>query len=132
MRIRGESRTLSEKQRLAFLRALREMQRVGQDVGERIYGAKFRSMDYILFKHAIAAFHPCADQGRLAVNQMTSHRALLLEWEASVLAILETNRKKERKFWKECRTGISQLILIRGNMDRMQFVQIFRKCIWGS
>ncbi|GBG33849.1 Hypothetical Protein FCC1311_100722 [Hondaea fermentalgiana] len=83
-------RTLSETQRQAYFAALRTMRTTSMAAGQRRFGAAYRSHAYMLLKHATSALHPCVDQGHDIENQMTFHRALLLEVEASVLAIVST------------------------------------------
>eukprot|EP00512_Aurantiochytrium_limacinum_P014482 CAMPEP_0171586738 /NCGR_PEP_ID=MMETSP0961-20121227/12782_1 /TAXON_ID=87120 /ORGANISM="Aurantiochytrium limacinum, Strain ATCCMYA-1381" /LENGTH=639 /DNA_ID=CAMNT_0012144603 /DNA_START=1 /DNA_END=1918 /DNA_ORIENTATION=- len=57
--------------------------------GQTRFGKAYRSHAYLLLKHATSALHPCVDQGHEVENQMTFHRALLLEAEASILAITD-------------------------------------------
>lgn len=59
-------------------------------------GNNFRGYDYLVFKHAVAAMHPCIDQGHAPENVITFHKAYLLEFELSVLAVLKVIAPKSR------------------------------------
>jgi len=89
MRVRRELRSLSAKAREAFFDAVRLMRKVDDATGGGEFGPAYRSYDYLLLKHAMASMHRCIDQGHLAANQIIFHRALLLEFELSVLAVVE-------------------------------------------
>jgi len=87
MRVRREIRTLSQNDIAAYFEAIRIMRSISLKAGFDKYGTRFRSYDYLSVKHATSVAHPCEDQGHLYTNQITFHRALLVEFELSVIAI---------------------------------------------
>ena len=101
--------TLSEYERTLFFDAIKIMKNTSYAVGSKteMYGKAYRTYDYLAFKHAIAAVHSCIDQGHMPSNVITFHRALLLEFELSMLAIV--NKLNEQQGGSEPLKGLEAL-----------------------
>lgn len=89
-RIRRELRTLTASERDLYFTTIKVMRNTSGINGRKLFGNQFRTYEHILWKHAVSALHLCADQGHLPHNVITYHRALLLEFELSVLSIAKT------------------------------------------
>ncbi|KNC87314.1 hypothetical protein SARC_00556 [Sphaeroforma arctica JP610] len=86
-RVRREIRDLTESERLALFEAMWEMRNLSTKEGQEKYGSAFRTWDYLVAKHAVAAEDPSGDQGHYGPCFITYHRALMLETENILLSI---------------------------------------------
>ena len=87
--IRHEIRTISEEERTAFFAAMNIMKTFSLTEGTALYGTKFRTLDYLIRKHAAAVLDSECDQGHYGPAFLTFHEALLREYELSIMAIDE-------------------------------------------
>lgn len=87
MRIRKEIRNLSHQEWDEVVKAMWVMKTITQKEGERKYGLQFKTYDRMLAKHANAALNPNGDQAHFGPIFGVFHRAWLLEFENSLIAI---------------------------------------------
>ena len=63
------------------------MKETSTEEGRRLYGDLFWNYDEILFLHSCSLYDPRCDQGHYGPHFMNFHRAFLLRFENSLLAI---------------------------------------------
>ena len=97
--VRREVRSLSDLDRELFFSAIMTMQRVPTEVGQRIYGSKFKSKDYFNRVHLYYGGTADCDHWHQGAGFVTPHMAFTLEFEQSLQSINPRSR---------CRTGISR------------------------
>jgi hypothetical protein len=85
--VRREVRSLSDRDREAFLQGVMAMQRLPADVGSRLYGAAYRSKDHFNRLHLYYGGRAACDHWHQGAGFVTSHVALTLEYERSLQAI---------------------------------------------
>ena len=64
-RVRKEIRSLSEFELAEYKRALKVMLTVPTELGQSLFGPKYKSYLYYMVKHAAAAYDPRKDQVRV-------------------------------------------------------------------
>lgn len=87
MRIRKEIRKLSATEWNDVVNGMWIMKKTPLDQGKTKYGPQFITYDRMLAKHAHAALNPVGDQAHFGPIFGVFHRAWLLEFENSLLAI---------------------------------------------
>ena len=85
--VRREVRSLSDRDREAFLQGVMAMQRLPADVGSRLYGSAYRSKDHFNRLHLYYGGRAACDHWHQGAGFVTSHVALTLEYERSLQAI---------------------------------------------
>ena len=85
--VRREVRSLSDLDRELFFSAVMTMQRVPTEVGQRIYGSKFKSKDYFNRVHLYYGGTADCDHWHQGAGFVTSHMAFTLEFEQSLQSI---------------------------------------------
>lgn len=63
------------------------MMSVSTEAGQKLFGPKYKELNYYTIRHAVTAEDPRGDQGHSAPCFGTFHRAYLLELEETVLSI---------------------------------------------
>ena len=63
------------------------MQETSLEEGKQVYGAEFRTLEYLTRKHASGVLDEECDQGHIYPAFWVFHSALLREYELSILAI---------------------------------------------
>lgn len=58
LRVRKEVRNLSAREYKMFMQGMAVMWSTSTEAGRRIYGPKFREMDYFVIKHAVMSMIP--------------------------------------------------------------------------
>lgn len=91
---RREIRTLSEAERTAFFAAMNVMKTASLVEGLEKYGPNFRTLDYLVRKHAAAVMDEECDQAHIYAAFWPFHAALNREYERSLMAIDEYNMDK--------------------------------------
>lgn len=86
-RVRREWRTLSPDSRHRVATAMWIMRNLTMDEGRRKYGPNFVTYEELLLLHACANFDPRCDQGHFGPVFIIFHRAMLLLFENSLIAI---------------------------------------------
>ncbi|KAL3920083.1 MAG: hypothetical protein SGILL_003439, partial [Bacillariaceae sp.] len=89
-RVRREWRTVSYDQRLKVVAAMRTMKTMTTMQGRQIYGDLFWNIDDLTMLHACSTTDPRCDQGHYGPHFILFHRAYLLRFERSLLAIDDT------------------------------------------
>ncbi len=126
MRVRRELRSLSEEESAHFFASLKVLRRTRDSRGVEVYGERFRSYGYLTIKHALAAFHAECDQGHLERNQIVFHRALMLEFENALLAVVE------REFPNSTLKGLPYWDWMRDARVHGTFLESSLWKYWGS
>jgi hypothetical protein len=86
-RLRKEIRSLSTQELQDFVDALRTMDTLTMQQGQVLFGTAFRTIDAMVYQHAVAVQDFRGDQGHFGPHFMTFHRAFSLMYENSILAI---------------------------------------------
>ena len=87
MRLRKEIRSLSSEQWDRVVKAMWIMKTSSNAEGKAKYGKQFANYDSFVAKHVKAVFNPEGDQGHFGPIFLIYHRAWLLAFENSLLAI---------------------------------------------
>lgn len=85
--IRREIRTLTDADRTKFFNALMTLYTTDQTTGEALYGSKYRSAEYLLYKHLNGAGTTDCDHWHDGAGLITHHAAFTLECEQSLQSI---------------------------------------------
>ena len=85
--VRREIRQLTDADRSRFLDALQLMYSTAQEVGESVYGPKFKSGNFLVRKHLYGAASKDCDHWHDDAGIVTHHLAYTLEAEQSLQAI---------------------------------------------
>lgn len=85
--VRREIRSLTDRDRETFFQAAMIMQRVPTEVGERLFGNKYRSKDYFNRLHLYYGGMGDCDHWHQGAGFVTSHMALTLQYEQSLQSI---------------------------------------------
>lgn len=86
-RVRREIRSLDDATRERFFAAMHVMRSVSRDDGQRLYGPEFKTYDDLVLQHFYAAADVRCDQGHFSAGFFTFHRAFVLSFENSLLAV---------------------------------------------
>lgn len=86
-RVRREWRTLSQSMKEKVAKAFWIVKETKTLEGRRKYGENFNNHDDMLILHSCATMDPRCDEGHFGPQFMTFHRALLLKYERSLLAV---------------------------------------------
>lgn len=86
-RVRREIRTLSNEEWDRIVDAMWIMKTETMDRGQELYGDKFRTYDYFVVRHAIAATDTRGDQGHRGAHFINWHTAFVLEFENVLMTI---------------------------------------------
>lgn len=94
--VRKEIRTLEKNDRAEFFTALETVYKTHQKVGEKIYGSKYRSIDYLVEEHLEGSADRECDHWHDDAGIMSHHMAFTLELEQSLQSI---NKKVTIPYW---------------------------------
>jgi len=86
-RVRREWRSLNDTMKHKVAKAFWTVKTLLTEEGRQIYGENFNNHDDMLVLHSCATTDPRCDQGHFGPQFMTFHRALLLKYERSLLAV---------------------------------------------
>jgi hypothetical protein len=87
LRVRREIREISDEERRSVFQALMTMKQMSTVDGQKMYGANYINYDALVVKHLIASADRRCDQGHLGAAFSTFHRAFLLQFEESMIAV---------------------------------------------
>jgi len=87
---RRELRQLSDLEHTAVIDALSTMKATPASAGRSRFGPHFRNYDELVEKHMNASLDPRCDQAHLGAAFLTYHRALVREFELSLLAVVQS------------------------------------------
>lgn len=94
LRVRKEIRSLSFKEYKMYLQGLSTMISLSTDVGQVLFGPKYRELDFFVIQHAYNALTPnfnnpqLTNIGHFGPWFMNFHQAIELEYENSLLAVV--------------------------------------------
>jgi len=86
-RVRREWRTLTDVERAKVAKAMWTLKTTTTAAGRKKYGAAFNNHDDMLLLHSCAVYDIRCDNGHFGPQFMTFHRAFLLKYELSLLAV---------------------------------------------
>ena len=89
-RIRREIRSLSTDEWDKVVNAMWKMKEYTYEEGIATFGNNFRTYDYFVVKHAIAATDTRGDQAHFGAHFISWHSAFVLEFELAIMAIDNT------------------------------------------
>jgi len=87
LRVRREWRTLSDVERAKVANAIWTVKNTTTTAGRKKYGQAFNNHDDMLLLHSCAVYDIRCDNGHFGPQFMTFHRAFLLKYELSLLAV---------------------------------------------
>lgn len=95
--VRREIRSLTDEDRNTFFDALYKMYTIDDDVGKQMYGEKFKSAEYYVYKHLNGAGTTDCDHWHDGAGIVTHHVAFTLEVEQTLQAI---NASVAMPYWE--------------------------------
>lgn len=88
VRVRKEVRKLTSDELNMFKHGVAVMEQVPTAEGQVLFGKAYKEYNYFQVKHAVANLDPQGDQGHFGPHFGSFHRALSLEFEAALLAVV--------------------------------------------
>lgn len=85
--VRREFRTLTSDDRSRFIKALQTVYSLDDTTGQQLYGSKFRSAEYFLYKHLTGAGQTDCDHWHDGPALVTHHAAFTLEMEQALQSV---------------------------------------------